>query len=119
MKQEGGTVVNKNFYPPPPPPPPPPLPHQQGFNPPNASQSARPHTKLQNTTCEETQSRPTVPSPASEPPKQQGSTTGAATKQHIWMSDYRDKLGKRAKRAERNWFKKIPAQILIACPDSE
>lgn len=80
MKQEGGTVVNKNFYP-----PPPPLPQQQGFNPPTASQSARLHTKLQNTSCDATRrvDRQCPPRPRSlqnnmAPPRelQQDSTSG-------------------------------------------
>lgn len=81
MKKEGGMVVNKNFYP-----PPPLLPQKLGFNLPTASQSARPHTKPQNTsrdaTCRVDQQCPPRPRSLQNnmaPPRellQQDSTSG-------------------------------------------
>lgn len=64
MKQEGGVVVNKNLYPPP----------------------ASLFAPTQNSSREVTRIYTNGALPVS--PKQHGSTTGAATRQHIWMSDY-------------------------------
>lgn len=83
MKKEGGMVVNKNVYPP----LLPPLSERKkkGFNPPTASQSARPHTKLKNaprdTTCRADQQCPPWPQSfqnniASPQELQQNSTSG-------------------------------------------
>jgi len=89
-KGGGGMVVNNNFY------------HHfslsnQGVTPPHASPSARPHTRLQNTRDATHRADRRCP-PAPEPPEQHGSTTGAAARRHIWMSDQTEiSLAKRAR----------------------
>ncbi|KAK5853790.1 hypothetical protein PBY51_014916 [Eleginops maclovinus] len=116
--REGWLVVNNNFYPPPPPPL---LPQQQGFNSPTASQSTRPHTRLQNTRdATRRADRQRHPRPRSlqnntAPPQelQQDGTSGCQIiRRYAWQK------GKGSREGESLGFKRIPVLILRALPNS-